>query len=70
MGMDTSEQDMNNIVIFTDRMISLALYRKQVHAQSYSTDHLAPRFAPPSAPEPCWSLPFSPFLRRHRHYVP
>ena len=33
MGMDTSEQDMNNIVIFTDRMISLALYRKQVRAQ-------------------------------------
>jgi hypothetical protein len=38
MGMDTSEQDMNNIVIFTDRMISLALYRKQVRAQSCSTD--------------------------------
>lgn len=31
MGMDTSEQDMNNIVIFTDRMIALALYRKQLY---------------------------------------
>jgi nucleolar protein 56 len=30
MGMDTSEQDMMNIIIFTDRMISLALYRKQL----------------------------------------
>ena len=32
MGMDTSEQDMLNIIIFTDRMISLALYRKQLYA--------------------------------------
>jgi nucleolar protein 56 len=32
MGMDTSEQDMNNIIIFTERMISLALYRKQLFA--------------------------------------
>lgn len=32
MGMDTSEQDMNNIIIFTERMISLALYRKQLYA--------------------------------------
>ena len=32
MGMDTSEQDMNNIVVFTDRMISLALYRKQLYS--------------------------------------
>jgi len=31
MGMDTSEPDMLNIVIFTDRMISLALYRKQLY---------------------------------------
>jgi nucleolar protein 56 len=30
MGMDTSEQDMHNIIIFTERMISLALYRKQL----------------------------------------
>jgi nucleolar protein 56 len=32
MGMDTSEQDMHNIIIFTERMISLALYRKQLYA--------------------------------------
>lgn len=32
MGMDTSEQDMYNIIIFTDRMISLALYRKQLYS--------------------------------------
>lgn len=32
MGMDTSEQDMMNIIIFTDRMISLALYRKQLYS--------------------------------------
>lgn len=32
MGMDTSEQDMSNILIFTERMISLALYRKQLYA--------------------------------------
>lgn len=30
MGMDTSEQDMLNILVFTERMISLALYRKQL----------------------------------------
>lgn len=32
MGMDTVETDMLNIIIFTDRMISLALYRKQLYA--------------------------------------
>ena len=32
MGMDTSEQDMSNIIIFTDRMISLALYRKELYS--------------------------------------
>ena len=32
MGMDTSEQDMMNIIVFTDRMISLATYRKQLYA--------------------------------------
>ncbi|RYH05472.1 hypothetical protein EON65_44580 [archaeon] len=32
MGMDTVENDMLNIIIFTDRMISLALYRKQLYA--------------------------------------
>ena len=32
MGMDTSEQDMDNIIIFTERMISLALYRKQLYS--------------------------------------
>ena len=32
MGMDTSEQDMMNILVFTQRMISLALYRKQLYA--------------------------------------
>lgn len=31
MGMDTAENDMMNIIIFTDRMISLALYRKQLY---------------------------------------
>jgi nucleolar protein 56 len=30
MGMDVSEADMLNIIIFTQRMISLALYRKQL----------------------------------------
>lgn len=30
MGMDTSPQDMLNIHIFTERMISLAQYRKEV----------------------------------------
>ena len=30
--MDTSEQDMHNIIIFTERMISLALYRKQLYS--------------------------------------
>lgn len=32
MGMDTSEADMQNIIVFTDRMISLALYRKQLYS--------------------------------------
>jgi nucleolar protein 56 len=32
MGMDTSEADMLNIIMFTDRMVSLALYRKQLFA--------------------------------------
>lgn len=32
MGMDTSSQDMNNIHIFTERMISLAQYRKELYA--------------------------------------
>lgn len=32
MGMDTSDQDMLNIIIFTERMISLALYRKQLYS--------------------------------------
>ena len=39
MGMDTSESDMNNIIIFTERMISLALYRKQLY--SYLEDKMA-----------------------------
>jgi nucleolar protein 56 len=39
MGMDTSEQDMMNILIFTERMISLALYRKQLY--SYLEDKMA-----------------------------
>jgi nucleolar protein 56 len=39
MGMDTSEQDMNNIIIFTDRMISLALYKKQLY--SYLEEKMA-----------------------------
>jgi nucleolar protein 56 len=39
MGMDTSEQDMMNIIIFTDRMISLALYRKQLG--SYLQDKMS-----------------------------
>ena len=30
MGFDCSEADMFNIIVFTERMISLALYRKQV----------------------------------------
>ncbi len=38
MGMDTSEQDMLNIIIFTDRMIALALYRKQLY--SYLEDKM------------------------------
>lgn len=32
MGMDTSDQDMMNIIIFTDRMIALALYRQQLYS--------------------------------------
>jgi nucleolar protein 56 len=32
MGMDTSEQDMENIHIFTERMVSLAKYRKELYA--------------------------------------
>jgi nucleolar protein 56 len=39
MGMDTSEQDMLNIIIFTDRMISLALYRKELY--SYLEDKMS-----------------------------
>jgi nucleolar protein 56 len=39
MGMDTSEQDMSNIIIFTERMISLALYRKQLY--SYLEEKMA-----------------------------
>jgi nucleolar protein 56 len=39
MGMDTSEQDMMNIIVFTDRMISLALYRKQLY--SYLEEKMA-----------------------------
>jgi nucleolar protein 56 len=39
MGMDTSEQDMSNILIFTERMISLALYRKQLY--SYLEEKMA-----------------------------
>lgn len=39
MGMDTSDQDMTNILIFTDRMISLALYRKQLY--SYLEDKMS-----------------------------
>lgn len=39
MGMDTSDQDMLNIIIFTERMISLALYRKQLFA--YLEDKMA-----------------------------
>lgn len=39
MGMDTSEQDMQNIIIFTDRMIALALYRKQLY--SYLEEKMA-----------------------------
>ena len=37
--MDTSEQDMHNIIIFTERMISLALYRKQLY--SYLEEKMA-----------------------------
>ena len=37
--MDTSEQDMSNIIIFTERMISLALYRKQLY--SYLEEKMA-----------------------------
>ena len=36
MGMDTSEQDMENIHIFTERMVSLAKYRKEVSMCSIS----------------------------------
>lgn len=32
MGMDTSEHDMQNIVIFTEKMISLAIYKKELYA--------------------------------------
>jgi nucleolar protein 56 len=32
MGMDVSEPDMLNIIIFTQKMISLALYRKELYA--------------------------------------
>lgn len=39
MGMDTSESDMENIIIFTDRMISLSLYRKQLF--SYLEEKMA-----------------------------
>ena len=39
MGMDTSEPDMLNIVIFTERIISLALYRKQLY--SYLEEKMA-----------------------------
>jgi nucleolar protein 56 len=39
MGMDTSDQDMSNIIIFTERMISLALYRKQLY--SYLEEKMA-----------------------------
>jgi len=33
MGFDCSDHDMSNIVAFTERMISLALYRKQVEKE-------------------------------------
>ena len=39
MGMDTSDNDMHNIIIFTERMISLALYRKQLY--SYLEEKMA-----------------------------
>lgn len=39
MGMDVSVPDMLNISIFTERMISLALYRKQLYA--YLEDKMA-----------------------------
>jgi nucleolar protein 56 len=39
MGMDTSEPDMLNIVVFTERIISLALYRKQLY--SYLEEKMA-----------------------------
>ena len=32
MGMETSETDMENIVVFTERMISLAIYKKELYA--------------------------------------
>mmetsp|Transcript_3153 Transcript_3153/g.4885 ORF Transcript_3153/g.4885 Transcript_3153/m.4885 type:complete len:523 (+) Transcript_3153:51-1619(+) len=32
MGMDTSEQDMANILVFTERMVALAQYRKELYA--------------------------------------
>jgi hypothetical protein len=41
MGMDTSPQDMSNIHIFTERMISLAQYRKEVPPfDCHSSSHL------------------------------
>ena len=39
MGMDVSEPDMANVIIFTERMISLALYRKQLF--SYLQDKMS-----------------------------
>lgn len=39
MGMDASEQDMQNIIIFTERMISLAKYRKELY--SYLEDKMS-----------------------------
>lgn len=39
MGMDTSESDMENIIVFTERMISLAVYRKQLY--SYLEEKMA-----------------------------
>jgi nucleolar protein 56 len=39
MGMDTSEPDMLNIIVFTERIISLALYRKQLY--SYLEEKMA-----------------------------
>ena len=39
MGMDVSEPDMANVIVFTERMISLAVYRKQLY--SYLEDKMA-----------------------------